>query len=90
MAPEFESPDGSITINLFQVDFVNDTCSYVNNFLSDKPPSPKLLIKMFTHDSQLWCDLLWSSGGSLELPKCTYHYSNYVFGTNGTPTLQSG
>jgi hypothetical protein len=86
----FESPDGTITIDLFRIGFVDDTCSYVNDFLSDMPPSPETLIKMLTHDSQLWCDLLWSSGGSLELPKCTYHYSNYVFGTDGTPTLQSG
>jgi hypothetical protein len=43
-----------------------------------------------THNSQLWSDLLYKSGGSLELPKCTYHFSHYRFATDGTPYLQSG
>jgi hypothetical protein len=43
---------------------------------------------MLTHDSQLWSDLLWTSGGALELPKCLYHYWNYSFTKTGKPFLQ--
>ena len=43
---------------------------------------------MLTHDSQLWSDLLWKSGGALELPKCSYHYWNYEFTSAGRPFLQ--
>jgi hypothetical protein len=86
----FESPDGSIRIDVYRVGFVDDTCSYVNMFLSDIPTTPETMIQLLTHDSQLWCDLLWKSGGSLELPKCTYHFSNYKFASDGTPYLQQG
>jgi hypothetical protein len=86
----FESPDGAVAIELYQVGFVDDTCSYVNQFLSNNNPTPQELISLLSHDSQLWCDLLWKSGGSLELPKCTYHYSQYKFASDGRPYLQSG
>jgi hypothetical protein len=59
-------------------------------FCSDVPPTLNNLITKLTHDSQLWSDLLYKSGGSLELPKCTYHFSQYRFATDGTLYLQSG
>ena len=40
------------------------------------------------HDAQLWNDLLWASGGRLELPKCGYHTIYYLFHENGIPYLQ--
>jgi hypothetical protein len=86
----FESPDGSVGINLYCIGFVDDTCSYVNQFLDNTNPAPKELTSLLSHDSQLWCDLLWKSGGSLELPKCTYHYSQYKFASDSRPYLQSG
>jgi hypothetical protein len=86
----FESPDKSVQAAIFRVGFVDDTASYINDFCSDVPPTPNELIMKLTHDSQLWSDLLYKSGGSLELPKCTYHFSHYRFATDGTPYLQSG
>ena len=38
-------------------------------------------------DAQLWNDLLWSSGGCLELPKCGYHTIYYRFHSSGIPYL---
>ena len=32
-------------------------------------------------------DLLWTSGGKLELPKCGYHTVYYTFKPDGTPIL---
>ena len=85
----FESPDRSVSLMLYRVGFVDDTCGYVNRFKDDIPPTPENMIEMLTHDSQLWSDLLWMSGGALELPKCTYHYWNYKFKPDGTPFLQA-
>eukprot|EP00957_Ditylum_brightwellii_P121407 9258475-Ditylum_brightwellii.AAC.1 len=36
-------------------------------------------------DAQLWSDLLWVSGGLLELEKCSYHYLHFDFKLNGQP-----
>ena len=86
----FKSLDRSICVDLFRVGYVDDTSNYVNQFLSDTPPTPETLVELLRHDSQLWSDLLWASGGALELPKCTYHYSHYRFASDGTPILQPG
>ena len=85
----FESPDKSISLKLYRVGFVDDTQSYVNKFLDDVPPTPAELIALLTHDSQLWRDLLWTSGGALELPKCLYHHWHYYFQPNGSPILHA-
>ena len=42
------------------------------------------------YDSQLWSDLLWKSGGGLELLKCTYHFWQYIFTLQGKLYLQGG
>ena len=38
-----------------------------------------------THDAQLWNDLLYCSGGRLELPKCSFHALCFTFKPDGTP-----
>ena len=86
----FETPDRSLTIDIYRVGFVDDTTSYVNQFMSDTAPTPAFLISLLTHDSQLWSDLLWKSGGGLELPKCTYHFWYYSFMEDGCPFLIDG
>ena len=35
------------------------------------------LIRKMKEDAQLWHDLLWCSGGKLELPKCGYHVIHF-------------
>jgi hypothetical protein len=42
-----------------------------------------MMINMQT-DAQAWNDLLWCSGGKLELPKCSYHVLRFKFRPNGT------
>jgi hypothetical protein len=86
----FESPDRSLRLKLYRAGFVDDTASYVNSFCDNNPPSPATMIAMLTHDSQLWSDLLWTSGGALELHKCVYHYWQYNFTAEGKPFLQNG
>jgi len=86
----FESPYPTVGIVMHRVGFVDDMCRYVNLFDTDDPPTPTTVIQLLTKDSQLWSDLLWRSGGSLELPKCTHHYSNYLFQDDGMPMLEGG
>ena len=38
-------------------------------------------------DGQLWHDILWSSGGALNLQKCSYHHIRYAFTDAGEPFL---
>eukprot|EP00957_Ditylum_brightwellii_P055737 4223304-Ditylum_brightwellii.AAC.1 len=40
-------------------------------------------------DAQVWSDLLWLTGGLLELDKCSYHSIWYEFLQDGTPVMQS-
>ena len=80
----FESPDRTQSIHLSIVGFVDDSTSITNDFRS-QPPSPETLLVKLEHDVQLWHDLLWSSGGCLELPKCSYHFIYFDFKPDGTP-----
>jgi hypothetical protein len=38
-------------------------------------------------DAQLWHDLLWCSGGKLELSKCGYHIIHYNFDDSWIPKM---
>eukprot|EP00957_Ditylum_brightwellii_P116589 8893347-Ditylum_brightwellii.AAC.1 len=40
-------------------------------------------------DAQLWSDLLWLTGGLLELDKYLYHFIWYEFLHDRTPVMQS-
>ena len=40
------------------------------------------------HDTQRWTRILWSSGGALELPKCSYHMLQTIFTATGAPVLR--
>ena len=39
-------------------------------------------------DAQLWSDLLFQSGGRLELPKCRFHATYFDFNTEGDPIMR--
>jgi hypothetical protein len=41
-------------------------------------------------DAQLWSNLLWLSGGLLELGKCSFHYIHFDFAPNGTAQMREG
>ena len=86
----FESPDKTISITVYMIGFVDDSTGQVNDFNSDIQPHPSVLINRMRHDAQLWNDLLWSSGGALELPKCTYQVIHWQFTADGSPVLQGG
>jgi hypothetical protein len=41
------------------------------------------------HDGQLWNDLLFVSGGKLELSKCSYHALRFQFAADGSPSADT-
>ncbi len=57
---------------------------------NSKPSEEHKLVERATHDAQLWSDILWSSGGALEHPKCSYHYLRTEFTGTGQPFFRGG
>ena len=70
------SPDKTLTVKLNMVGFVND---YTIITGGDQSVSVEKLLERIQHDAQLWYELLWLSGGNLELEKCGYHCIFYKF-----------
>jgi hypothetical protein len=64
---KFESPDGEYVVRFNMVGFVDDSTCITGGNKNDN--IQELLAKM-KDDAQLWHDLLWCSGGKLELSKC--------------------
>jgi hypothetical protein len=74
-----------VIVTFSMVGFVDDSTGTINSFRSHTTPTPESLLKKMQHDAQLWHDLLWCSGGMLELPKCSYHFLYFDFEKDGTP-----
>jgi hypothetical protein len=69
--------------------FVDDNnCNCNKDAITHEVNSSPLLDRM-NHDAQLWHDLLWTSGGTLELTKCQYHLIEWAFTMSGAPMLQT-
>ena len=77
----FRSVHDSVKVKLTMVGFVDDTTGTCNDF---RPQTHEIGILM-EHDAQVWNDLLYTSGGSLELPKTSYQILQFHFLPNGTP-----
>jgi hypothetical protein len=86
----FTTPDKSLSVALSMVGFVDDSTGQVNDFTANPQPSPEVLNKFMQYDTQLWSDLLWLSGGLLELPKCSYHHLHFTFEADGRPNIMGG
>jgi hypothetical protein len=86
----FQSPDRTVTVSFSMVGFVDDSTGTVNSFNATTQPSPETLLNKMKHDAQLWHDLLWCSGGMLELPKCSYHFLYFDYKPDGTPLPRGG
>jgi hypothetical protein len=81
----FISPDGHDKIHISIVGFVDDSTGICNDFQPQSQIDHNELSSRMQHDAQLWNDLLWCSGGKLELPKCSYHVLRFKFKPNGEP-----
>ena len=52
--------------------------------------TPEELSEIMKHDAKLWNDLLWISGGLLELDKCSYHHIHFDFDNDGNASPRLG
>jgi len=68
------------------IGFVDDTYNTVNDFEGTQQDLPTILSRA-RKDAQLWNDLLYVSGGALEVSKCKVHVGHYVFARDGAPVL---
>jgi hypothetical protein len=67
------------------VGFVDDSTGSFNDFQPQSEAPFHELLRRIQYDAQLWNNLLFCSGGKLELPKCSFHVLRFEFRPNGTP-----
>jgi hypothetical protein len=66
---------------------VDDTNACVNEWHPQHDGKVENIMDKVKHDAQLWNDLLYVSGGKLELSKCSYHPLRFQFAADGTPSV---
>jgi exonuclease III len=86
----FFSFNGKESVTLHMVGFVDDCAQRTNDFQADPQPTAAILCAKMQLEAQAWNDLLFVSGGRLEIPKCSYHLSESEQDQHGTPRLKSG
>jgi len=81
----FTNPEGNESVTISMVGFVDDSTGTCNDFRPQEEISYKRMTKRMQKDAQTWNDLLWCTGGKLELPKCSFHVLRFEFTPNGAP-----
>eukprot|EP00957_Ditylum_brightwellii_P187092 14248946-Ditylum_brightwellii.AAC.1 len=66
-----------IEVHIALVGFIDDVTGQTKDFYNEK------------EDAQIWSDLLWLTGGLLELDECSNHFIWYKFLQDGTPIMKS-
>lgn len=84
---KFVSPDGRHSVSFSMVGFVDDSTGTCNHFAPQQEEQITELLQRMQSDAQLWNNLLYCSGGKLELPKCSFHVLRFKFRTNGQPVV---
>jgi len=84
----FQDPSGSMILKTTINGFVDDTNACVNNWLPQRDADLTKLHRQVQHDAQLWTDLVHTSGGKLELSKCSVHLLTFDFRADGKPQVQ--
>jgi hypothetical protein len=75
----FTDPSGKTSVQLKLSGFVDDTNASLNDWHPQHQADLPTLLTQMTHDAQTWNDLLFISGGKLELSKCSFHVLQYKF-----------
>ncbi|KAI2502879.1 hypothetical protein MHU86_11548 [Fragilaria crotonensis] len=84
----YYAPDESTSVSLGLVAFVDDCNGQANNFLaSGSDETLRDILTRTQQNAQLWNDLLHSSGGALELSKCSCQVLHWWFTNQGAPFL---
>ena len=67
------------------VGIVDDSNGSTNDFQPQTQLPLPVMLEQMQEDAQLWNDLLYCSGGQLELTKCSFHVLHFEFKPNGRP-----
>ena len=81
----FVSPDGTNEVRISMVGFVDDSNGSCNDFQPATQATLDQLFHRMESDAQLWNDLLYCTGGKLELQKCSFHVLHFEFLSDGRP-----
>ena len=85
----YSSPTSSQHYTLYNIGYVDDTTTTVNDHHLSQPLPLSSLLQSIQSDLQLWANLLHLSGGALELSKTELFLMYWKFNKNGTPYLIS-
>jgi hypothetical protein len=75
----FESPTKEWTHERHADAFVDDATLVTNDQTELQPQTPYTLARNLEHSAQIWRDLLFASGGDLELKKCFYYILHWYW-----------
>jgi hypothetical protein len=82
-----QDPSGKLTLWVSINDFVENTNSCVNEWRPQTDGNFQTTMEKVTQDTQLWNNLLYTSGGKLEVSKCSFHPLQFTFAADGTPSV---
>ncbi len=87
----FTDPRQQLTVAHYMQSFVDDSSIWVNDFLHSLEEDIDLSSLTATLETvtQWWEQLLVTTGGKLELPKCFFYINHWQFSTTGAAQLAS-
>jgi hypothetical protein len=84
----FCTPDQQMLVSFSMIGLVDDSTGQTNTFQSIDQSQPELLRAIMQINAQLWSNLLWLSGGLLELQKGLFHHLHFDFAPDDTAMIQ--
>ena len=83
------SPDKTGRVDLGMIGFVDDSNGQTNQFMEEtnSDTSSRRIQQSLRENAQLWANLLGTTGGALELSKCSVHVAAWKFTSQGAPVL---
>ena len=85
---QYYTPSMEPTATLGMIGYVDDCNGQTNAFHLDGSQSTvDKLVHQTQHNAQVWSDILYSSGGVLEVSKCSCHILQWKFTPQGAPYL---
>ncbi len=86
---EFFAPDRQTVVDNSMAGYVDDTKCITNDMNQTHPHTVDELVATMQEDTQIWGDLLYTSGGALEIPKCNFYIMHWQFDESGLPRLDA-
>ncbi|KAI2490363.1 hypothetical protein MHU86_24203 [Fragilaria crotonensis] len=85
---QYTDSENTTEVSLGMISFVDDCNGQTNQFASDgSTATVEKLFQQTQQNAQQWSDLLYASGGALELSKCSSHVLQWKFSLQGAPVL---